>query len=227
MATYFTPATFRVLRELAKNNERAWFDANRERYEAAVKRPFLRLIADLQPGLAKISPHFVADPRGNGGSLFRIHRDTRFSKDKTPYKTHAGAKFFHERSRQAPAPVFYLHVEPGACFLGGGWWHPEPEQQRRIRQFILDNPEGWRKAVHGAAFRKRFALGGDALARPPRGIPADHPLVGDLKRKDFVASMPMADADLCSATLLKTVLTGFTGIAPLVDYLCAAVELEF
>jgi uncharacterized protein (TIGR02453 family) len=136
---YFTPDTFRFLRALARHNEREWFEANRERYERAVREPCLRLIADLQQPLAAISPVLVANPKKVGGSLFRIHRDVRFAADKRPYKTHAGLWFYHAATKATPragegtvdrgqldAPGLYLHVEPGGCFTGGGLWHPQP-----------------------------------------------------------------------------------------------------
>ena len=226
MSTYFNDKTFRFLRALARNNSRPWFEEHRKDYEAHLKGPFQRLIADLEPDLLTISPHYRADPRGNGGSLFRIHRDTRFSNDKTPYKTWGGARFFHARSKQVPAPSFYLHIQPGNSFLGGGIWHPEPEVQRRIREFLVDNPAGW-QAVKSPAFRRRYEFWGDTLVRPPRGFPADHPLIDDLKRKDFTAGYALDDEVVLGPRLRQAVVSGFKGVAPLVDYLCAALELEF
>ena len=109
--TYFSTATFRFLRALSRNNNRTWFHAHSADYERHVREPFLQFIADLQAPLAKISSHYRADPRKVGGSLFRIHRDTRFASDKTPYKHWAGARFFHERRREVEAPSFYLHIQ--------------------------------------------------------------------------------------------------------------------
>ncbi|HEX5693179.1 MAG TPA: TIGR02453 family protein, partial [Arenimonas sp.] len=152
--------------------------------------------------------------------------DTRFSNDKTPYKTWGGARFFHARSKQVPAPSFYLHIQPGNSFLGGGIWHPEPEVQRRIREFLVDNPAGW-QAVKTSAFRRRYTFWGDTLVRPPRGFPADHPLLEDLKRKDFTAGYALDDEVVLGPRLRQAVVSGFKGAAPLVDYLCAALELEF
>lgn len=226
MSTYFSDKTFKFLRALARNNSRPWFEEHRKDYETHLKRPFQRLIADLEPDLLAISPHYRADPRGNGGSLFRIHRDTRFSNDKTPYKTWGGARFFHARSKQVPAPSFYLHIQPGNSFLGGGIWHPEPDVQRRIREFLVDNPAGW-QAVKTPAFRRRYEFWGDTLVRPPRGFPAEHPLIEDLKRKDFTAGYALDDEVVLGPRLRQAVASGFKGVAPLVDYLCAALELEF
>ncbi|HEX6832859.1 MAG TPA: DUF2461 domain-containing protein [Rudaea sp.] len=226
-AVYFQPAGLRFLRDLAKNNNRDWFAHNKPRYESSVRDPFLNLIADLAEPLAKISPHFRADPRPVGGSMFRIHRDTRFANDKTPYKTWLGAKLFHERSRQVPAPVFYLHIQPGASFAGGGMWHPEAPTLKRVRDFLVDNPASWKKAVGAKAFRSRFELGGESLIRPPRGYDPQHELIDDIKRKDFVASCEIPDAVVTSDRLRKTLIDIFAGVAPMVDYLCAALDLEF
>lgn len=228
MATvYFTENTFKFLRALARNNSREWFHAHKAEYDAKLRGPFLQLIGDLQPDLLAVSEHYRADPRGVGGSLFRIHRDTRFSNDKTPYKTWSGARFFHARHKEIDAPSFYLHLQPGNCFIGAGLWHPEPESQRRIRQFIFDNPGAWNAAVHSPSFTRKFDMSGESLVRPPRGYPADHPLIEDLKRKDFVATMALDDAVVLGPGLRKAVATQFAGLAPLVDYLCASLDLEF
>lgn len=227
MSRYFDEGSFRFLRGLSRNNNRDWFQAHKGEYEEKLRSPFQRLITDLQPDLLAISPHYRADPKANGGSLFRQHRDTRFSNDKTPYKTWAGARFFHARSREVEAPSFYLHIQPGSCFIGAGLWHPQPDSQRRLRQFIHDNPEAWKRAVHGAAFRKAYAMDGDSLQRPPRGYPADHELIEDIKRKDFVASTALPDELVLGPRLRQAVAKHFNGLKPLVDYLCAALDLEF
>ena len=225
--TYFTSATFKFLRDLKANNNRIWFNENKPRYEEVLRQPFLQLIADLQAPLAKISSHFVADPRGQGGSLFRIYRDTRFANDKTPYKTWSGARLFHERARQVDAPSFYLHIQQGDCFVGGGKWHPEAESIKRIRAFIADNPAAWKKATRSKSFAAHFTLGGDSLVRHPRGFDADHELIEDIKRKDFVASERFADSIAMSAELKPLLVDRFKRVAPLVDYLCASLDLEF
>jgi uncharacterized protein (TIGR02453 family) len=225
--TYFTPATFRFLHDLGANNNRAWFAENKSRYEDVLRQPCLQLIADLQAPLSKISAHYVADPRTQGGSLFRIHRDTRFANDKTPYKTWAGARLFHERARQTEAPSFYFHIQPKSCFVGGGIWHPEPATTKRIRDFIADNPASWKKATRSKAFLSHFALGGASLVRPPRGFDPDHELIEDLKRKDFTAWEDFPDSIALSAELKPFLAERMKLIAPLVDYLCASLDLEF
>jgi uncharacterized protein (TIGR02453 family) len=228
MATaYFTPATFRFLRALDRNNSRDWFQAHKADYERHLREPFLQLIADMAGPIATISPHFRADPRKTGGSLFRIHRDVRFSHNKLPYKPWGGARFFHERRRERPAPSFYVHIQPGDCFAGGGLWHPQSDTLRKLREFLADNPGAWTRATRSATFARHFAFWGDTLKRPPRGFDPDHPLIGDLKRKDFAAGEAFDDALACSAELLPFLVERYRLLAPMIDYLCAALELDF
>jgi uncharacterized protein (TIGR02453 family) len=225
---YFTPATFRFLRDLAANNNRAWFAAHKPRYEDVLREPFLRLIGDLQAPLGRISARYRADPRPQGGSLFRIHRDTRFASDKTPYKTWSGARFAHERRREvAAAPSFYLHIEPHACFAGGGLWHPEAPTLARIRAFLDENPAAWKKATRSRAFRAHFTFHGESLVRAPRGFDPAHELLEDLKRRSQAAGRGFPDALATSDELLPFVADTFARAAPMVDYLCAALDLEF
>lgn len=228
MSTYFTPASFKFLKGLARHNEKAWFEAHRADYEANVRDPFVRLITDLQPALAEVSEHFRADPRGNGGSLFRIYRDARFSNDKSPYKTWQGARFFHARRREVPAPSFYLHLQPGGSFVGAGLWHPEPDTQRKVRQFIFDNPGSWKAAAHEARLRKRFDLADEEkLVRPPRGFPADFKFIDDLKHRNWVMWRSLDDEAMTGPKLRQTIAADLATLAPFVDYLCAALDLEF
>ena len=227
MSTYFTSASFKFLNDLARNNSREWFLANKTRFEEQLRTPFLTLLGDLQAPLAKISPHYRADTRGQGGSLFRQHRDTRFAHDKTPYKTWAGARLFHERSKGIEAPVFYLHIQPGGCFAGGGLWHPQPDALKKVRDFLADNPAAWKKATQSKASRERLTQGGDALTRPPRGYDPTHELIDDIKRKDFVASATFDEKLATSAEFKPYLVDTFKRVAPMVDYLCAALDLEF
>jgi uncharacterized protein (TIGR02453 family) len=224
---YFDDKAFKFLRGLARHNERAWFHARKADFHAHVRDPALRLVADLQPALRAVTAHYRADPKPVGGSLFRIQRDTRFANDKTPYKTHVGIRFFHERGREVEAPSFYLHLQPGNCFVGAGFWHPEAPTLRRLRQFLHDNPAAWTAATRSAAFKRRYELGGDSLVRAPAGFPPDHPLLDDLKRKSFVA-LAAIDDDVVLGPRLRTVVgEHFRHLGPLVDYLCAGLDLEF
>lgn len=224
---YFTPATFRFLTALDRHNSRDWFHDHKPEYEQHVREPFIQLIGDLQTPLAKISPHYRADTRKAGGSLFRIHRDTRFSHNKLPYKPWQGARFFHERRHEIPAPSFYMHIQPDDCFAGGGMWHPEPDDLKRIRAFLADNPAAWKKATRSKGFRDRFTFWGESLTRPPRGYDPEHELIDDLKRKDFAVGENFDEATACSPALLSTLVDTYKHVAPLLDYLCAAQELEF
>lgn len=237
---YFTPATFRFLRSLKRNNRRDWFHAHKDAYDEHVKAPALRLITDIGEPLRRISPQLVASPRAVGGSLFRIHRDTRFASDKSPYKTHVGMSFYHAATKavargslgtaalgRLDAPVLYLHLEPGSCFTGGGIWHPQPDTLKRLRDFLIDNPRSWKKATRSPAFGRVFELGGETLSRPPRGYDPAHELITDLKRKDFIASAYLSDADLLRPDLVKILMQRFRLMRPMLDWLCASLELEF
>ncbi|AKK68063.1 DUF2461 domain-containing protein [Xanthomonas translucens] len=228
MTSYFSDASFKFLRALARHNDKAWFNDNRHKYEEHVRQPFLRLITDLQPDLAQVSDHFRSDPRGVGGSLFRIHRDARFSHDKSPYKTWQGARLFHERRKQVPAPSFYLHLQPGESFVGAGLWHPEADTQRKVRQFIFDNPGSWKAAAHAPKLRRRFDFEAtEMLVRPPRGFPAEFEFIDDLKHKNWVFWRQLDDATMTGPKLRALVAADLQTLAPFVDYLCAALDLEF
>ncbi|MDQ3288699.1 MAG: DUF2461 domain-containing protein [Pseudomonadota bacterium] len=228
MSVYFSDASFRFLRALARNNSREWFHENKADYEKHVRVPFQRLLGDLQPLLANVSTHYRSEPASVGGSLFRIHRDTRFAHDKTPYKSWQGARLFHERRREVESPSFHIHLQPGKCFVGAGLWHPQPDTLRRIRHFVLDNPEGWRTAAHQPAFRRRYQMDdSQMLVRAPRGFPQEFEFVEDLRRRNFVAIRSLEDDVLTGSQLLASLGRDLQGMAPFVDYLCAALDLEF
>ena len=161
------PELFAFLRDLREHNDRAWFAANRERYEAHVLDPLLQLIADFAPRLREISPEFVADPRPAGGSLFRLHRDTRFSRDKTAYKTNAGVQFRHAAGRDVHAPGFYLHLEPDAVFAAAGLWHPGPTELGRVRDAIVARPDEWGRLVAAPPPARSSLRRGNGWCGPP------------------------------------------------------------
>lgn len=224
---YITPKTFRFLSDLKQNNDREWFAENKDRFEGDLRQPLLRFIEDFSEPLRQISTHFEADVRKSGGSLFRIFRDVRFSKDKSPYKTNAGVHFRHERAKDAHAPGFYLHLDPVESFIGAGIWHPDTPTARLIREAILDQSEAWTKAVGGRAFRKSFSLAGDSLKRPPAGVPADHPLIEDLKRKDFIAVADVSRKELCAASFLKDFAKVCKVASPFVKFITEAVGQRY
>ena len=228
MSSYFSERSLKFMRALARHNDREWFHAHKQDYEQFVRAPFLALLTDLQPALREVSEHYRADPKTVGGSLFRIHRDTRFSNNKAPYKEWQGARLFHARSKEVEAPSFYIHLQPGNCFIAAGLWHPEPDTLRRLRQFIVDNPGSWVNAAHAKAFRKRFDLDdSEMLVRPPRGYPADFVHLDDLRRKNYVAIRMIDDATMTGPRLLATLAKDLQQLVPLMDYLCAALDLEF
>lgn len=224
---YFTNATFKFLRDLAANNSRVWFQANRERYESQVRDAAVRFITDFGPRLSKISRYFRADPRPVGGSLFRIYRDTRFSKDKSPYKTYTGIQFRHESGRDAHCPGFYLHIEPKSLFAGVGIWHPDAQTLAKIRKRIVESPSSWNRVLNDARFRGRFDLSGDSLKRPPKGFDADHPLIEDLKRKDFIGVTYLNQKVVTAAGFLEEFADICRSGTALVKFLCKAVGVPF
>ena len=183
------PELFVFLSELKQNNNRDWFQENKVRYEKYLNEPLLAFIADLAEWLPAVSPYYMAVPRVNGGSLFRIYRDVRFSKDKRPYKPWAGMHFRHERARDVHSPGYYIHLEPGNTFISCGIWKPNSESLSMIRQVIAEHPQRWLDAIQEPGFTSIYRLAGDSLKRPPRGFDPDHPLIEDLKRKDFLASI--------------------------------------
>jgi uncharacterized protein (TIGR02453 family) len=225
MPRYFTTKTFTFLKDLADNNDREWFKANQDRYETDVREPALDFIEDFAERLYKISPHFVADPRKQGGSMFRIHRDTRFSKDKTPYKTHTGMQFRHVATKDdVHAPGFYLHIEPGSNWVGVGLWQPATEHARAIRQAIHDDPATWKRAAYAKGFTDLFELGdGNKLQRVPSEFDPDHPFAEDLKRRDFTAGARLTQKQVIGDGFLDEFASICAAAKPFVTFLGTAI----
>jgi len=217
----FSPEVFTFLRQLKRNNNRDWFARNKERYRSVIVEPALTFISGFAPHLEKLSPHFVADARPTRGSLFRIYRDTRFSPDGAPYKTHVGISFRHEKGKDVHAPLFYFHMEPGGCFVGGGVWHPETPTLTRIRSAIAGEPKAWSRA------RQKLELAGDSLTRPPKGFDADHPCMEDLKRKDYIALVSLSEEQVCSAALMRDFSAACRKLSPLVEFTTRALGLKY
>lgn len=215
--TYFSPELFHFLLELRYNNHRVWFQANKPRYEEYIRRPFLRFIEDFASYLNRINPAFTAEAK----SLFRIYRDTRFSYDKTPYKTHAAAQFRHILGRDVHAPGFYLHLEPDNCFIAGGIWLPEAEPTLRIRQAIARWDPRWLAVKKDGPPLSQE----DKLKRAPKGFDPHHPLVEDLKLKSFIAWVAFSEEEVCSPDFLEKVSQACQRLNPLVDFLCDVLKL--
>lgn len=224
---YFTPKLFAFLRELGENNDRTWFKEHQQDYEAWIREPALEFINDVAAPLAKISPNFSADSRAVGGSLFRIQRDTRFSKDKTPYKTNTGMQFRHVLAKDVHAPGFYIHLEPGECYMGIGLWRPETKVAYAIREAIAADPTGWKRASRGKRFADVFDVTGDSLVRPPKGFHADHPLIEDLKRKDFIAGTRLTQREVTSDRFMEGFIDNARRASPFMRFLCEAVGVPF
>jgi uncharacterized protein (TIGR02453 family) len=225
-SAYFGPELFEFLSDLKNHNDRAWFEENKTRYEEQARDPFLRLIVDLRPGFEKISPRIVVDPSPTRGSMMRIYRDIRFSADKRPYKTNLAAHFKHARAKDGAIPGYYIHLAPEECMLGAGIWRPENRAVQKIRQAIVANPKRWKQVTDGKKFGSACAMMGESLKRPPAGFDPNHPLIEDLKRKDFAISLPLKDADVCGPNLLKLVLEDFRSVAPFVQFLTESVGLK-
>ena len=228
-APSFSPALFSFLEELAEHNERVWFKANRRRYDDCVQEPALAFVTDFAPHLRRITPHMTAEARPLGGSLFRIQRDTRFSRDKTPYKTNVGISFRHEQAADVHAPGYYLHLAPDSVFAGAGIWRPDTQTSNKIREAIVANPRGWRAATIGNdAFVARFeGVHGDQLKRVPSSFDPDHEFGDDLRRKGWVASIEL-DREIATTPGFLDVYTGICeDAAPMMRFLCRALDLEF
>lgn len=223
MKKYFTSELFDFLEELERNNNKAWFAANRTRYEKLAKEPLLEFIADFAPKLKAINQHFVADPKPSGGSMFRIYRDTRFSRDKTPYKTWIAAHFDHEASNNdVHSPGFYLHLETSNSMGGGGLWHPESEALAAVRNYIIDNPETWQKVKDTG-----LVIEGDRLVRPPQGFDPTNEFIEDLKFKDFYTTFTISEKQAISAHFLEIYTKICQKTAPLTEFLTKAVGLPW
>jgi uncharacterized protein (TIGR02453 family) len=227
VSRYFTNKAMTFLRKLERNNNRDWFNENKDAYEETVRHPALQFIEEMADDLAKISPHFLAQPKKVGGSLMRVHRDVRFSKDKRPYKTNIGIQFRHELGKDVHAPGFYVHVEPGDCFIGVGIWRPDAPSLGKIRDVIAETPNKWKTATGNKTFNKHFKLSGESLSRPPRGYDKNHPLVEDLKRKDFIAIAAIDNKQVLDSSFKRLVVNRFKAADNYMNFLCNALNLQY
>lgn len=215
------PQTLAFLRQLKKNNDKAWFDAHRKEYETA-KKDFEGFVTELLKALIPLEAELANQQAKD--CTYRIFRDVRFSKDKTPYKSHFGA-FFARGGRKWDGAGYYLHLEPGAIFAGGGLWMPEPSLLKKVRQEIDYDFPAFREVVGNKSFRKLFPnLNGEALSRPPQGYDANNPAIEFLKMKSLTAGHPMKDEDLTSGNAIKNVVGVFTRLSPLINFLNRAQE---
>ena len=224
----FDDSLIKFLRQLEKNNDREWFAKNKSRYEEEVLFPALAFVEAFGPALKKISPHFRAVPKRVGGSVMRVYRDTRFSKDKTPYKTNIGIQFRHAAGKDVHAPGFYLNIEPGAIFLAAGIWAPDNPTLHKVRTLIDEYPDEWKKIARNLTNKKAgFQFHEGSLKKAPKGFPNDHPLLEDLKRKHFVVVKQVSKKDIQGKAAAANTAALFKKAAPLVQFVCEAVELDF
>jgi len=220
----FGPGALRFLRALARNNRKEWFEAHREQYDTELKRPMMALIEEVDVRLAALAPEIV----GTKKSLFRIHRDVRFSKDKRPYKTHAACWFYHRDAGRAVGENaahggagFYFHFAPGEAFLGGGVWMPPRTALLRIRGAIAEAPEVFTDLVTARAFTRRFgSLEREHMRqRMPRGYAPEHPAGEWLRFQSFTAGRPLDDAALGNRRLIDTLLKDYAVLLPFVRWI--------
>ena len=215
----FPAETLRFLRALKRNNRREWFEAHRGDYESYVRQPMTAIVERLAVDLRAFAPELVASPKV---SMYRIYRDTRFSEDKKPYKTHIAAVFPTRGLPKHEGAGAYFHVSPDEVWIGGGMYMPRPPQLVAVRQHIAGHVRQLRAIVESPGFRKQFGtLGGDTLKRVPRGFPSDHPAAEYLKFRHFVAGADFPSTLATSPAFYKTLLTVFRQVVPLARFLNA------
>lgn len=221
----FQPNTVKFLRALAKNNNKPWMDANRDAYESA-KADYASFIQQVIDSFGKKEPK-IANLLAKD-CMFRINRDIRFSKDKSPYKTNFGASI-NQGGKKSVAAGYYFHLQPGQSFTGGGVWMPEPGELKKIRQEIDYNFRDFKSILSSAAFKKTY---GDLeaspeykLSRVPKGYETENPAAEYIRLKSFLGTLTLTDAQLTDKSLLKTTVASFQALKPLVDFLNQAIEL--
>ncbi|MDH5354626.1 MAG: DUF2461 domain-containing protein [Gammaproteobacteria bacterium] len=224
----FTTKFLEFFKALAKNNNRQWFNEHKADYQQSVVHPMLDFIEAMAPRLKKISPHFIADARPRGGSLFRIYRDMRFSKDKIPYKLHAACQFRHELGKDAHTAGFYVHLSQEEAVFGGGIWLPPNEELFKIRNTIVDNPNEWNRIKTNPKVKDLFGgIQGDGLKRPPRGFDPEHQHIEDLKRKSFFLMRNEKPDIILGDGFIDEVEATFKAAKPLMEYICYAQDVRF
>lgn len=214
--------TLKFLKALEKNNNKEWFDLNRKTYEQA-KANYLDFIGDVLGRMKKIDPSLAnLEPKQ---CVFRINRDVRFSKNKAPYKTNMGASF-SKGGKKVQCAGYYFHLEPGASFIGGGFWMPMAPELNKIRQEIDYGFEEFNKIITKKKFKTSFGSLSESekLTRPPKGYEAENPAIELLKLKSFIVMTEVKDAELTGKELANKVIDHFETMMPLVDFLNKAID---
>ncbi|MCU0411280.1 MAG: DUF2461 domain-containing protein [Bacteroidetes bacterium] len=221
--TGFPKEGIAFLKRLKKNNNREWFAAHKDEYEELVRQPMLSLIEALQPHFQRFAPDFDLTPKR---AIFRVYRDTRFSADKTPYKTHVAAHFvIRGKDKGFLGSGYYLHVEPGEMYVGGGIYMPDNDQLKKIRAHVAANGEEFLSIINARAFKKRFGkLEGNALTRIPKGYDESHPMAEWLKLKQFFAGVSWPETKSHNTRVVKEIADVCETLAPLVNFLNAAMS---
>ncbi len=215
----FTPKTLAFLRALARNNRREWFQERKERYEEVVRAPMAALVERLAVDFREFAPDLVATPRA---SMYRVYRDTRFSADKTPLKTHVAAVFPHRLLPKHEGAGLYLEVAPQHVWYGGGMYMPSTSQLHLVREHIAANHRRFRTIVESPAFRRAYgALSGEQLKRVPLGFPKDHPAAEFLKFRQLLAGCEKPAAFATSPGFYRSLVAAFRVLAPLIAFLNA------
>jgi len=218
------PATVKFLKDLKKNNQRDWFEANRKHYEAA-KADFAGHVQNVIDKFGKKDEE-IASLKAKD-CVFRINRDVRFSKDKSPYKTNMGASFI-KGGKKSVLSGYYFHCEPGNSFVGGGLWMPEVDGLKKLRQEIDYNFDEFKKIIGSkkfvAAYKELSDSEGTRLSRPPKGYEADNPAIEYIKLKSFVAMTPVTDAELTDKNLVKKITEAFETLQPFIHFINRALE---
>jgi uncharacterized protein (TIGR02453 family) len=228
MPPTFNPVALTFFRGLARNNAKPWFEAHRAEYEEHVVAPMRALIEELDVRLARFAPEITGDPKR---SVFRIYRDVRFSKDKSPYKTHAACWFWHRDAdprvgdkADAGGAGYYFHLQPGKSFVGGGMWMPPRRILDTLREAIAEDLKGFERVVTDRGFVRRFGTFDDEskLKRMPRGYDESHPAARWLKFQSFVTGRSMSDRETTSPRLAALLAADFERMLPLVRWLNGA-----
>jgi uncharacterized protein (TIGR02453 family) len=214
------------LMQLAAHNDREWFKANEKRYEANVRQPALAFVRAMREPLKQVSPHLVADDRKVGGSLMRIFRDTRFSKDKTPYKTNVGIQFRHGVGKDVHAPGCYVHISVEEMFVGFGLWQPEAETLFKLRTAVAEKWDRW-SAILAAPEMAGMEQFGESLKRVPRGFDAAHPAAAELRRTSYIASRPLTWETLAAPDAVEQITRSLVAGRDYMAFLCEALALPF
>jgi uncharacterized protein (TIGR02453 family) len=214
---YFRPAALTFLRSLARHNDREWFQPRKEQFEAELRQPMLALIRKITDAMADFAPAFV---RPAEKCIFRIYRDTRFSGDKRPYKTHVAAWWVHQGLEKTSGAGYYFHVAANEMIIAAGAYMPEKEQLAEIRHWLLDNHEDFRKLLKRPAVRRAFEeFEGNALTRPPKGFPCDHPAMDLVRCRQWGLACTLPAKAALNKNLAATVVRYFRIAAPIVDAL--------